>query len=161
MCSVRSVDKQITSSVPVPSVFRGSCHSLIRRSPLVAVVIDHESVAPEISSSEVIVAKELLESSHVPHMSNAVPVSKRGNTSTIAQSPKKHHMKTATVPETVVVKEKDLLNVTKAAELLHLSTEAVAALKTFLQAMKTAWCVYTKNVRSPCETLVLQSSEDL
>lgn len=80
------------------------------------VLIDVESVALEISSTDVMVAEGLPRSSYASYMTIAVQVRKRGNSRTIARSPKKCRLNTATEAATAFVKDEDTLNVTEAAE---------------------------------------------
>lgn len=115
---------------------------------LVTVFIDEESVASEISITDVMVAGSLPESNHAPCMTITVPLCKRGNSSTIARSPKIRRLNTATEPFTVVVKDEDVLEVLEAAKSSYLSLTAVNIWEALLQAMKPVRCVYTKNFRS-------------
>lgn len=57
-------------------------------SPPVIVAVDVENVAPEMSSTDVIVAEELPVYSHEPYMTIAIFVRKRENSCTIARSSK-------------------------------------------------------------------------
>lgn len=130
-------------------------------SPPATVVIDVESVASEMSSKDVMAAKELPASSHVPYMTVAVPVCKRRNSTTIARSPKKRCQNSATAPATAVVKEVDVLDLRKDAESSHLSSKAVDAQEALLRAMRKVSCIYTGDSRNLFETLKLQGGEDL
>lgn len=62
----------------------------------------------------------------------------------MARSAKKRCLNSATELNTAIVKNEDLLGVTEAAKLLHLSAAAVAAQEALMQAMKTVYCVYTE-----------------
>lgn len=107
----------------MPSVFSGDCAWRVMSFTLDTVIIDVERLTPEMFIIDVIVANESPASSHVPYMTTAVPMYKRGNLSTIAKSPKKHRQNIATAPTTAVMKEEDVLDVIKAAESLHLPPE--------------------------------------
>lgn len=96
-----------------------------RSSSSARAVIDVENLAPEITKTDVIVAKKLPVASHTPYTTIAVSVLKRVNSNTIARSPEKYRLKIAAEPATAVVKEEDVLIVMVAADSLHLSSEAV------------------------------------
>lgn len=118
-CAIRSTDKHTVSSVSIPAVFRGNC--TWRDMPFTACNIDEESVAPEMSGTDVIVVNEFPASSRALYMNIAVHVHKRGNSSKIARLPKKRRLSTATEPAAVFVKRMDVLDVMEAMELSHMS----------------------------------------
>lgn len=89
--------------------------------PSAKAVIDVGSVAPEIFSTNFMVADEMPASSHAPHKTNAVYVYKRVNSSTIARLSKKTRRNTSTALAKAVVNEEYVLDVTYVAESLHLS----------------------------------------
>lgn len=114
---------------------------MIRAVLSATVSTDVESVALEMSCTDIMVAKALTSSIHVPCMDIAVFVSKRGKTSTIARSAKTRRLNTATKAAKAVVKDKLVLNSTEAAESTHMSLKGVIAHKSLLQSVKTACCV--------------------
>lgn len=115
--------------------------------PSAGIVIDNDSVAPEFSYADVMVVQELPGSSHAPCVRIAVFVSKRGNSSTTAKSPKKRHHDTVLESTTKVLMVVDVLDVIKAAKSWHLAPEAVVAQEALQQAMKMVCGVSTENVR--------------
>lgn len=94
-------------------------------------------------------------------MTVAVPVHKRGHSSTILRSSNKRRLTAATAIATANVNEKDVFNVTEVANSLHLSLEAVVVLKTLLGSMQSMCCVYTNDFHNVHETHELQGDEDL
>lgn len=82
-------------------------------SPPVTAIIDVKTVGPEIRSKGNMVSKNMLASSHSPHTTILVPLSNHANSGKTARSPKKGHLKTATVPATATVKESDVINGTE------------------------------------------------
>lgn len=115
-------------------------------SPPAIIVIDVERFAPKMSSIEVIVAKAIPACSHLRYITIAVLAHKRGHSITIARSHRTRRQNTASEPATKEFEDEEVLNVTEAAESLHLSIEAVATQEAFLHAMETVCCIYTKNV---------------
>lgn len=106
------------------------------------IVIDVDSVVPEMSNAAVMVAEPLSTSSYLPYMTFSVPICKRGHSSTIAQSSKKRRLTSATATATEVLKEEGFLNITNAAESSHQSTESVTIQEALLEALRTLCCVY-------------------
>lgn len=131
-----------------------------RPSSSATVVIDVENVARVMFDADVMIAEELPTSSHVPYISNALPVRKRGNSSTKAKPRKIRHLNISTESEAAVLKEKDVLNVLQAAKLSYLSSEAVAAEEALLRATKTVNCVSTKDFLNLYEMNELLSSKN-
>lgn len=78
--------------------------------------------------------------------------------SQVAQEKSPEHKKG---PAKAVVKKVDVLEVTKAAKMTHLSIAVVAAQKALLSAMKTMWCVNTEHCKNLHQTVKVQSDEDL
>lgn len=101
----------------LPAVFQSLSSSVIiplgvtHPSSLATAVIHVESVAPGMSSTDVMVAEKLHASSHAPYMTYAVHVRKRENSRTFARSPKTSRMKTATKPVIADFKKHDMLDV--------------------------------------------------
>lgn len=112
-------------------------------SPPAAFVIDVQSVALEMSNTDVVVADELSTSSHSPYLTNAVQVRKRGHSSMITRARKKGHLNTATDSSAAFVKKKNVMDVTGAAESFHLSSEAVATKESLTHEIWTAFRVKT------------------
>lgn len=94
-------------------------------------------------------------------MCTAVLVRKRGNSSTIARSPNKPSLNTATASATVALKEENTLDVTEALKWSYLYVEAVAAQEALVQPVKMVCYVYTENFSNLLETQKLQSGDDL
>lgn len=90
-----------------------------RSSPPATVFSDVKRVAPKTSNTDVGITAELPASIHLSYTTIAVPVCKRGNSSTKARSPKNRRLNTETASATAVVKQKDILDVTKAAKSSH------------------------------------------
>lgn len=88
----------------------------------------------------------------------SVPKRNRKKSSTIAGSPKKRHLNTATA--TSFVKEEYMMDVSNTMESSHVSPDDVAAQEPLLQAMKTVCCVYTKDFQNPHKTNDLQGRDD-
>lgn len=70
--------------------------------------------------------EELPTYSHAPYRTIAVPIHNCANSRTIAKSPKKQIINTATEPSTATVTEIDVLVVMGAADSLHLSPDTAA-----------------------------------
>lgn len=94
-----------------------------------------ESVVPEITNMDTMVADALPASSHSANMNIAVPVRNSNNSSALARSSKKPRLEAATV--TAALMQDKVLNVTHAAVPKHLSPEIMAFQKALQQAMRT------------------------
>lgn len=90
------------------------------------------------------IADELPTSGHASHMTIAIPVCKRGTSTTIARSLRNRLLNTATRPTTAIAKDENILDVTDATELSHLLPKAVVAQEELLQAMQMVCCEYTE-----------------
>lgn len=125
------------------------------------VVIKVDSVVPEFSSIDVMVAKASPAPSHPRYMTISVPVCKRESTRTIAGWFKKHFLNTAPEHTTAVVKEVGVLDVRKSAESLHLSPEAIIAQKELLAGKMMVSCVYVEDFQNLLERHEFQGDENL
>lgn len=126
-CTVRTAEKQTISCNKIFLSLMAKKLGVTRPSPSVMVAIDEESLAPERSNTRAMVAKKLAASIHAPYMTIVAPVFKRGNSSTIARSPKRRRKDPAIEAATTVLKNEGVLDATKTAESSRLSPEAVAA----------------------------------
>lgn len=90
-------------------------------------VKDFKSVVLNMQNIDLTVAKALVASTDSSYITIALLVRKREHSSTIAMSSKKRRPNIPPKPITAVLKNKNLLNVTKLADLLHLSLDVVAA----------------------------------
>lgn len=118
----------------------------------VTIVFDVESVGSNISKRDIVVAKSLPGSCHSLNKTVAVSVHNSEHGSTTARSSKKRFLATVTATATEIVKRKDALDATNAAESSRLSPRAVAMQDTLLDAMRTVCCVYTEDFQSLYET---------
>lgn len=94
-------------------------------------------------------------------MTIAAPLRKRGNSSTKVRSEKKSCLTNATSTAAVVVTEENKLDVTKGAESLRLSSEAVTTQESLLLAMQIVCAVCTEDFRNLQEVHDPQGGEDL
>lgn len=102
----------------------------VRRPSLPAtIVIDVDNVEPEMSSTDVIVAAAVPTSIHSPFMTITISVCNRRHSSTVARLPKNLRLNTALETGAAVMKEENVLDVTKAAVELCLLPEAAATQK--------------------------------
>lgn len=138
-----------------------SAYGMTRLSIPSTGVIDGKSVAPDMSNTDVLDAKEFPASSHAPYMSVAVPVRKRGISNIIVRLPNNHHLNITTTLETAVAKTGNKLDVTEAVKSSHLPPEAVAAQQALRQAIKKVCSVCTENFQNQLEMHELRGGEDL
>lgn len=94
-------------------------------------------------------------------MTIALLVTKRGLSSTIAGPPILLCIDTVTQAATEIVKDRNVLNFTEAAEALHLSPLTMDAQKAVLLAIKTMCCFHNESFQNLCETLELEGIENL
>lgn len=132
-----------------------------RFSPTTAIVIDVESAVPEMSSTDVMVSYDLPTSSCAGYVTIALPVHKRGSSSTIARSPKYYCLITATEAVTAVEEEENVLRCSNTTNLLHLSSEAAVAEEKLLQALEMVSCVNKIDFRNIHKIHELLDGEDL
>lgn len=102
---------------------------------------DVESVAPEMSKADFMVAKDLRASSRAHYMTITVPVLKRGEASMTVRWPTNRRMKTATKTATAVEIDEEVLYTWEAAESQHLSLVSVTTREALLHAIKTICCL--------------------
>lgn len=100
-----------------------------------------ESVHSAMSSKDVMSAREIHSTGHALYMTIAVPSRMRGKSCTVAISPSKRRMKTATETGMKVVMNEDVLILMKGIELSHLSSEVASAHEALLLATMTVFCV--------------------
>lgn len=118
-------------------------------------------MAPEMFDREVMVANKLPECSHAPYMTIALPVCKGKDSNTTARSTMKRLMNTATEPTTVIVIEKDVLDLTDEVESSDPSPEVLAAQEALLHAIEPVRCVYTEKFPKLRKIHELEGSKDL
>lgn len=103
-------------------------------------------MAPGTPSTDVVDVKNFPVSSRTTFATIVVSVRKRVNSSTIARSPKKSRLITATKSNTAVVKEEDVLDTSNFVYSSHLSPGAVAAQDQLLQANEDKRVASKRNI---------------